>query len=189
MARKGDGSIEQARRERSEMPKGQNGAGGGAPRVPNLQASKEVLERVAGGGSVDRLDDVENGDETSLNSKRWLYASFFNRLKRQVAQNWNPEPVWRRRDPTGTVFGFRTRVTEVRVSLSRRGEIAKILVSTPSGVVELDDEAVRAFRAAGPFPNPPEGLVQKDNLITFAFGFTFELGAQQHLTWRLPQAM
>ena len=41
---------------------------------------------------------------------------------------------------------------------------------------------------AAPFPNPPGGLVQKDNLITFAFSFFFELGTP-HMTWRLPQAM
>jgi TonB family protein len=188
-ARKGDGALEQERRERSEIPRGQAGAGGGVPDVPNLKPTEEVLERALGGGSVDRLDDVENGDETALSAKRWVYASFFNRLKRQVAQIWDPNTVWRRADPTGTRYGSKTRTTEVRVSLSPRGDLVKILVVSPSGSNELDEEAVRAFRAAGPFPNPPEGLVQKDNLITFAFGFTFELGAQQHLTWRLPQAM
>jgi TonB family protein len=187
-ARKGDGAVDQERRERSEIPRGQAGAGGGVPDVPNLKPSEQVLERALGGGSVDRLDDVENGDETALSAKRWVYASFFNRLKRQVAQIWDPNSVWRRADPTGTRYGTKTRTTEVRVSLSPKGELVKILVVSPSGSAELDDEAVRAFRAAGPFPNPPEGLIQKDNLITFAFGFTFELGAQ-HLTWRLPQAM
>jgi TonB family protein len=187
-ARKGESAIDQERRERSEIPRGQGGAGGGAPRVPDLKPSKEVLERVAGGGSVDQLEQVEDGDETALSSKRWVYAGFFNRLKRQVAQNWDPVSVWRRRDPTGTVYGFKSRVTEVRVSLSRKGGLEKIVVTTPSGVVELDDEAIRAFRSAGPFPNPPDGLIQKDNLITFAFSFHFEIGMPR-ISWRLPQAM
>jgi len=186
--RRGDGAIEQQRHERIEIPRGQGGAGGGAPRVPNLKLSDEVLERAVGGGSVDHLEDVDNGDETSLSSKRWVYASFFNRMKRQVAMNWDPATVWRHSDPTGTVYGFKTRVTEVRVSLSRKGEVAKIVVTAPSGVSELDDEALRAFKVAGPFPNPPDGLVQKDNLITFAFSFFFEIGAP-HLSWRVPQAM
>jgi TonB family protein len=187
-SRKGDGAVEQQRRERSEIPRGQDGAGGGVPDVPNLKPTEEVLERALGGGSVDHLEDVENGDETSLSAKRWVYASFFNRLKRQVAQVWDPNSVWRHADPTGTRYGSKTRVTEVRVSLSPRGQLAKILVVAPSGSNELDEEAVRAFRAAAPFPNPPEGLIQKDNLITFAFSFYFELGVP-HLTWRLPQAM
>ena len=187
-ARKGDGALDQQRRDRSEAPRGQNGAGGGVPDVPNLKPTDEVLERALGGGSVDHLPDVDNGDETSLSSKRWVYASFFNRLKRQVAQNWDPNSVWRHADPTGTVYGTKTRVTEVRVSLSPRGELAKILVVSPSGSVELDEEAMRAFRTAAPFVNPPDGLVQKDNLITFGFSFYFQLGTQ-HLSWRLPQSM
>lgn len=188
LTRKGDAAIEQQRRERSESAGGQSGAGGGAPQAPNLKPTDDVLERALGGGSVDHLEDIEHGDESALSAKKWVYAAFFNRLKRQVAQNWDPATVWRRRDPTGTVFGFKTRITEVRVSLSRNGDLSKIMVSGPSGVVELDDEAVRAFRSAGPFPNPPEGLIEKDNQITFAFSFVFELGAPR-VTWRLPRAL
>jgi len=46
------------------------------------------------------------------------------------------------------------------------------VVVSPSGSSELDEEAVRAFRATA-FPNPPEQLIQKDNLFTFTFGLTF----------------
>jgi len=181
--RKGDGAIDQLKRDPGELTKGQGGAGGGAPPVPNLRPNTEQLERALGGGSVDHLEDVENGDETALSAKRWVYASFFNRLKRQVAQNWDPQTVWRRSDPQGTKHGFKTRVTEVRVSLSPKGELAKITVVNPSGVSELDDEAVRAFHSAAPFPNPPEGLV-KEKLITFAFSFYFEIG-QPRSSWRV----
>ena len=185
-AHKGEGSIAQQRRDRTEQAPGQNGAGGGSPDAL-LKPSQEVLQRALGGGSVDKLDNVADGDETSLNSKKWIYASFFNRLKRQVAQNWDPQSVWRRADPRGTVYGIKNRVTEVRVSLSRSGEIQNILVTEASGVMVLDEEAVRAFRASGPFPNPPDGLV-KDNQITFTFGFYFGVGAPR-TSWRMPTAM
>ncbi|MDX2088963.1 MAG: TonB family protein [Kofleriaceae bacterium] len=182
--RRGSGAIEQLRREQGELPRGEGGAGGGAPQVPNLKPSQELLERAVGGGSVDHLEDVEEGDETSLSAKKWVYATFFNRLKRSVAQNWDPATVWRRSDPNGTVHGFKTRVTEVRVSLSPKGDLAKIVVTNPSGVSELDDEAVRSFHAAAPFPNPPDGLIGKEGLITFAFSFYFEIG-QPRTSWRV----
>ena len=183
MQRRGNGSIEQERRQHDEQPRGDNGAGGGAPPVPNLKPTKEQLERALGGGNVDHVDDADNGDETALNAKRWVYASFFNRLKRQVAQNWDPASTWHRVDPNGAVYGFKTRITEVRVSLSPTGALAHIVVTSPSGVGELDDEAVRAFKSAAPFPNAPEGLV-KDGLITFAFSFYFEIG-QPRSAWRV----
>ena len=182
--RRGDGAIEQERREKGELARGTQGAGGGSPQVPNLKPSPEALERALGGGSVDHLDDVENGDETALSAKRWVYATFFNRLKRQVAQNWDPATVWRRTDPDGTKNGFKTRVTEVRVSLNAKGELSKIVVTNPSGVADLDEEAVRSFHAASPFPNPPDGLVNKDGQITFAFSFFFEIG-QSRTSWRV----
>lgn len=185
--RRGDGAIEQQKRDPGELARGESGAGGGTPNVPNLKPTQEMLERAVGGGSVDHLEDVENGDETSLSAKRWVYASFFNRLKRQVAQNWDPASVWRRNDPNGTVNGFKTRITEVRVSLAANGSLAKVVVTNPSGVSELDDEAVRAFQSAAPFPNPPDGLV-KEGLITFAFAFYFEIG-QPRSSWRVVRSM
>ncbi len=181
--RRGDGAVEQQRRDPGELTKGQGGAGGGAPQVPDLEQSKDVLERIAGGGSVDHLEEIESADETALSAKRWVYASFFNRLKRQVAQNWEPQAVWRRSDPSGTAHGFKTRITEVRVSLSPKGTLTKIVVTAPSGVSQLDEEAVRAFHAAAPFPNPPDGLV-KEGQITFAFSFYFEIG-QARTSWKV----
>jgi TonB family protein len=176
MVHHGDGAIDQQKHERTEVPHGESGAGGGAPDAPNLKPTQEVLERVLGGGNVDHMDDVDSGEETALNSKRWVYASFFNRMKRQVAQNWDPATIWRRNDPTGQVYGFKTRVTEVRVSLSSTGSLEKIVIVNPSGVGDLDDEAIRAFHAAAPFPNPPKELAGRDNLITFGFSFFFEIG-------------
>lgn len=187
LPKQGQGAIEQHRRDGSESAPGMGGAPGPAA-APNLKPTADVLERAVGGGSVDHLEDVETGDATALSAKRWVYATFFNRLKRQVAQNWDPASVWRRADPSGQVYGLKTRITEVRVSLSTAGQLAKIVVTTPSGVGDLDDEALRAFRAAGPFPNPPQDLAGADHLITFAFAFYFEIGAPR-TSWRVLRSM
>jgi TonB family protein len=186
-AKHGNASLDRDQRDASDVHGG-GGAGGGTPPKPDLRASDEVLERALGGGSVDHLEAIEDGDETALNAKRWVYASFFNRLKRQVAQNWEPADVWRRHDPDGSVYGFKTRVTQLLVSLDPKGKLAKTTVVRPCGVDVLDDEAVRAFEAAGPFPNPPNGLVQSDGLITFEFSFHFEIGAPR-TSWRILRQM
>ncbi len=184
--RKGDGSIEQNRRDPGKETPGQGGAGGGVPQLPDLAQNREILERVAGGGSVDHLDDVEAGDENALNSKKWVHASFFNRVKRTVAQHWNPSSVIRRTDPDGKHNGATTRQTVVRVSLNPSGGLVKVVVMTPSGFGPLDDEALRAFQAAAPFPNAPAALAGKNGLITFEFGFVMEMGTPR-TSWRMPR--
>jgi TonB family protein len=186
--KKGDGEIDQEEHHPVETPKGQGGAGGGAPRAPNLRPDDETLERMVGGGSVDHVDDVDEGDENAFNTKKWIYASFFNRMKRVVADNWDPATVWAHEDPDGTHYGGKTRVTTLRVSLDAKGAVTKILIVEPSGSDALDDEAIRAFKESQPFPNPPGALVDKDGKITFDFGFYFELDGK-HTSWKVYRSI
>jgi TonB family protein len=171
-------------RARERAPEvGQGGGGGGSKAIPDLRPTADALERVAGGGSVDYLDDVADGDETALNSKGSVYAVFFNRLKRRVAEVWAPSPLWERNDPSMQIYGQKDRTTRVRVTLTPMGELLKIIVLDPSGVPFLDEEAMRAFRVAQPFPNPPAGLVDASGAITFTFGFHIQMG-RPRVSWQ-----
>lgn len=144
--------------------------------LKDLELSDRELSRALGSRVNDYLKGVKKGKQTLLNSKRWRFASFFNRVKRQVAQNWHPDVVYRRRDPTGNVYGFKDRLTILRVRLTPEGRLTDLHLEKASGVGFLDDEAMSAFRAAEPFPNPPKGLVDKDTgQISFRFGFLFEI--------------
>jgi TonB family protein len=141
-----------------------------------LHPTPEELREAIGGGTIDALMGVEEGAETLLNSRRWRFASFFNRVKRQVAQNWHPDREYRRRDPQGNVYGFKDRLTILRVKLNPRGGLEGMHLEKPSGLGFLDDEAMNAFRLAQPFPNPPRGLVDAESgMISFRFGFLFEI--------------
>jgi TonB family protein len=153
----------------------QSPGGGAQPGgVAALMPSEQQLARAIGGGSQDALKDIDDGEETALNSKRWRFASFFNRVKRQVADHWHPEEAYRRRDPTGSVYGSKNRLTILRVQLKPDGTLANVALEQPSGVEFLDDEAIEAFKQAQPFPNPPRQLVDQ-GVINFRFGFLFEL--------------
>ncbi|MBK8480098.1 MAG: TonB family protein [Proteobacteria bacterium] len=144
-----------------------------------LMVSDQEMSRALGGGANDALSDLEQGEETLLNSRRWRYAGFFNRVKQQVAQNWHPDRVYRRRDPTGNVYGFKDRLTVLIVTLDPQGGLRDLKLEQPSGLAFLDEEAMSAFRLAQPFPNPPRGLVDdKSGQISFRFGFLFELTRQ-----------
>jgi TonB family protein len=156
---------------------GDSGAGGDgrALSMRDLRPSGAALERAAS-GTFDALPDVDEGDDTGLNTKRFTYAGFYNRVKRSVADNWRPADLYRMRDPSGKIYGYKDRMTLLKVSLSADGRLANVIVEKACGVDFLDEEAVRAFKAAGPFPHPPQGLVDKDSkLITFSFGFQFQI--------------
>jgi TonB family protein len=144
--------------------------------VADTRLSDKALSKAIGAPFPDYLENVPEGEKTLLNTKRWRFASFFNRVKRAVAQQWHPGRVYRQHDPTGNVYGFRSRLTVLKVTLDSKGAIKKVTLRKPCGLGFLDDEAVRAFKAAGPFPNPPRRLVDKETgLITFSFGFLFEI--------------
>ena len=117
------------------------------------------------------------GSRGAINRRLCAWRS---ELKRRVAQNWDPAGLWKRIDPTGAVYGKETRVTEVQVVLSSDGALLDIEVLRTSGVQELDDEGVRAFRAAAPFAPPaaplPEGAVVSDGKVKFNFSFYFQAG-------------
>jgi len=154
-----------------QTPPGGGGPAGGAPA---LTPSEEQLARAVGSGTQDALKDIDDGEDTALNSKRWKFASFFNRVKKQVADHWHPEEAYRRGDPTGSVYGSKNRLTVLRVQLKPDGSLANVALEQPSGVEFLDDEAIEAFKQAQPFPNPPLQLVEQ-GMINFRFGFLFEL--------------
>jgi TonB family protein len=164
---------------------GSQGASGGAPM---LVPSAEMLARSISSGTTDALRDIDEGDDTALNSKKWKFASFFNRVKRQVEEQWHPAEVYRKQDPTGAVYGRLSRLTIVRVQLKPDGKLANLALEQPSGLEFLDDEALQAFRLAQPFPNPPRQLVDaNDGLINFRFGFFLDLsGVSRPYLFKYP---
>jgi TonB family protein len=67
--------------------------------------------------------------------------------------------------------------TDVKSILNAHGALEYIEITRESGSPELDDAVVRAFRVAGPFPNPPAGLIEKDGRVYLPdMGFTVQLG-------------
>ncbi len=185
-----DDKGELARKGTGQQPTTRSPPGGasGGPQAPNvtgapapLLPSEQQLARAIGSGSQDHLKDIDDGAETALNAKKWKFASFFNRVKQQVRDHWSPADEYRRRDPSGAIYGSKDRYTLLRVALKPDGTLASVALETPSGVEFLDDEAIEAFKQAQPFPNPPKQLVEQDGTITFRFGFFFELSGSPRM--------
>jgi TonB family protein len=168
------------------MPQTQPGAPASAsPGAPSLVPSQQQLARAIGSGTEDYLRDIDEGDQTVLNAKKWKFATFFNRVKQQVREHWRPAEVYQKRDPSRSIYGTKDRYTLLRVQLKPDGSLANVALETPSGVEFLDDEAIEAFKQAQPFPNPPAQLVEPGGLISFRFGFYFEIsGAPKFRVFR-----
>ncbi len=139
-------------------------------------------------GSMDWLPDVEDEGETNLlNTRKYRYWDFFQRVKERVGSEWNPARIWQRRDPSGKRYGVRDRLTILRVTLDPDGALKQVRVARRSGLAFLDEEARRAFAAAGPYPNPPAGLVNDHGEIDFQFGFMFEISSSRFRFFRMAQ--
>lgn len=146
--------------------------------VLNLLPSAAVVDKILGAAPNDHLKDVDVGDGTYLSTREWRYASFFNRVKQSVGQEWNPTTQLRLRDPTGQIYGGRDRYTILTVTLDEAGRLKDAFVDKSSGLDFLDLEAIKAFERAQPFPNPPPGIVATDSTIRFQFGFFLELSGR-----------
>ncbi len=153
---------------------GRSGASNKAPSgPPSLYPDSETLSRIAGGAPANDALDEPEGTGTYLNARQWKYAAYFNRVSDAVRRQWHPEAVLRRRRSPDLDGRVRRRFTLVEIEVNRQGKVVLARVDRYSGSDDLDDEGARAVRAAGPFPNPPEGLFDPgQETFTFKFGFT-----------------
>ncbi len=150
-----------------------------APQGPiKLFPTEEEAQKILGIRPESAPPDVADGAETSLNSRKWIGASFFLRVREAVARTWDPERVYRAHDPDGRVYGYKNWLTVLTITLDARGNLLEpVIISQPSGLRFLDLEAIRAVRAAAPFLNPPPEIVDESGRIKFRFGFLVEVNA------------
>jgi TonB family protein len=161
---------------------GGGGARGGTGLA--LLPSEQQLARAIGGSSTqDALPNVDDGEDTALNAKKWRFASFMNRVKRQVAEHWHPQEEYQQRDPTGEIYGHKNRYTFLRIQLKPDGRLSNVAIEQPSGLDFLDDTTIEAFKEAAPFPNPPHQMIESNGLINFGFGFLFDLNGPPEMRW------
>ena len=165
----------------SSVGAGAPGSSSGAPGAKGplkLTLDSSLLDGasgpVAGGPMPDDLRDVEEGNETLLNSRGFKYAGFLNRVKETVGRVWTQkvQEAAGSHDPTGQLYSYKDRRTVVEFTLDRQGEITEVKVAASSGVPFLDSVAVDAFKMVERFPNPPPGLLGGQGEVRLPFAFT-----------------
>lgn len=132
---------------------------------------REGARRVA--SSNDFIEDIPLGDVTNLNTTENKYFGFYLRIKQKLEQYWGSnihskaKNLYKsgRRLPASENL-----ITAITVVLNDKGSILDIKIEGTSGVRELDQAAVESFNKAGPFPNPPKGLLV-DGRAVISWGF------------------
>lgn len=143
------------------------------------QEAKDSAESAAAGGSAtqDYLKDVDQGLETLLNAREFKYYSYYNRIRRQLSQHWEPKVRVKMSQmfKQGRFLASATdRVTKLIVVLDKKGNLVTVQMVKDSGVTDLDDAAIEAFQSAAPFPNPPQGIIEQDGTVKIRWDFVLE---------------
>lgn len=127
--------------------------------------------------SPDYLKDVDQGLETMLSTKEFKYYTYFNRIRRQLSQHWEPKV----RDKLNKIFregrtiaSDEDKITRLVIFLNPAGNLVKVQVLSESGVRDLDEAAIEAFKSAAPFPNPPRGIVDADGTVKIRWDFVLQ---------------
>ncbi len=148
------------------------------PAAPQVRAP----DLASGGGegasaTDDHLKDVKTGMQTVLSTREFLYYTYYNRIRSKLTQYWQPkirEKMERIMKQGRTIASTGDKVTRIVIVLDKQGTLRKVQVLGASGVTDLDEAAVEAFRAAAPFPNPPKGMVDTDGTIKIRWDFVLE---------------
>ena len=133
-------------------------------------------QSISGAPNNDLLDE-ELGDGVYLNTKEFLYAAYINQIRRLVnfywQQNLDNLPAQARARWAKSRYE-----TVVEVDLTPQGNLSRIEVLQECGSDPLDNAVLEAFRIAGPYPEPPEGLVSKKDGMAHlpTMGFTVSVG-------------
>ena len=102
-------------------------------------------------------EEIEEGQEISLNTTEFKYVSYFSKLKRRISMVWKyPEKA--------RIKGLQGRLT-LRFVLDSDGRLIDIVVVKSSGFLILDEGAVEAVKKAAPFYALPETFGKKLSIV------------------------
>lgn len=124
------------------------------------------LQGRASAGFYDRL---KRGTDLKVNAFQSDYANYINRMKRKLSQYWSPQ-----RTVTAAMYNYSEVRTEIAVILNKEGEIVELRSLNRSLFPAYDDEALRALKESGPYPNPPDSLIQDDGFIYMPWTFVMQ---------------
>lgn len=134
-------------------------------------ATPQLGEGIRGGQYI---QGMKEGETSALNTKEFVFFSYFDRVRRQLDQAWQPilrEQITRIYKAGRHLASNADYTTKTLVTLNQKGEIVRVQVLEESGTFDLDQAAVNALNQAGPYPNPPRGLVDGSGKVQIRWDF------------------
>jgi len=137
-------------------------------------ASNSLGEAVHGGQYIQGL---KQGETSALNTKEFIFFSYFERVRRQLDQTWQPmvrgqiDRIYKTGRHLATQTDF---VTRTMITINTKGEIVRVQLLQESGAVDLDSAAIGALNKAGPYPNPPKGLLDDEGNAQIRWDFVLK---------------
>ncbi len=143
----------------------------------NTMASGTPSSAATASQTQDYLKDKNIGVETILSTKEFKYYTYFNRIRKQLSQHWEPkvrDKLTKMFRQGRTIASEQDRTTKLLIILNPQGVLVNVQLVSDSGVRDLDEAAIESFRSAAPFPNPPKGIVDPDGTVKIRWDFILE---------------
>ncbi len=152
----------------------------GVPILPPGQTltEEDPTERLAPawkqdtGVPQDYVKGLKKSERTALNTREYVFYGYYQRIRSRLELAWDGvlrEHLHRMYRSGRRLASEMDHTTKILVTLNARGEIVRVQVVEASGTRDLDDAAVGAFNRAGPFPNPPKGMVDVNGQIQISW--------------------
>lgn len=122
----------------------------------------------------DHLENTEPSLLTQLNTREYKYYGYHKRIRTQLDQWYESklrDQMKKILSQGRTIASEESKRTQLLIILNPQGNLVGIQIMGASGVRELDDAAVEAFKKAAPFPNPPKGMIDPDGTIKVRWDF------------------
>jgi len=125
----------------------------------------------------DYIQGLKESETTALNTKEYMFYGYFQRIRKRLDLAWTGslrtqlQKLYKAGRQLATDMDHTTRIM---VTLNKAGEVVRVQVLEESGTHDLDDAAIRAFNQAGPFPNPPKGIINAKGEIQIRWDFVLK---------------
>ncbi|MBX9767327.1 MAG: TonB family protein [Bdellovibrionales bacterium] len=127
--------------------------------------------------SDDNIKGKQLGMKTLLNTKGYVYFSYYKLIKSQISKHWEArikQKLVQLLSADRSLAAQRDPVTRLFIIINRDGQLSGVQILQASGTHELDQAAVEAFKEAAPFPVPPQGIVDSDGNVKIRWDFALQ---------------